>query len=156
MAATKGLSRFFIYIYLLLTFALAEQAYAQAPSVVVVANPSVEKLQISKKQLRRIFSMRQSSWSNGQPIQVFVLQSESAVHLAFCKQNLSMFPYQLERMWNKFAYSGLGVKPVVVNSESKMLEMVAQTEGSIGYVGSQTMPDGVSTMIVAKESSNAN
>jgi hypothetical protein len=82
---------------------------------------------------------------------VFVLPSDSEVHLAFCKQALSMFPYQIERMWNKFAYSGLGVKPIVVKNENEMLKMVAQTEGSIGYVGALKIPNGVITMTVVKE-----
>lgn len=151
MAATKGLVRRFLVVCLLLTIVLAAQAYGQTEPVIIVANDSVANTQISAKQLRRIFSMRQSNWANGQPIQVFVLPSESVVHLAFCKQALSMFPYQIERMWNKFAYSGLGVKPIVVKNQSEMLRMVAQTEGAIGYVGTLSIPNGVITMTVVKE-----
>jgi ABC-type phosphate transport system substrate-binding protein len=147
----KGLVRQFLVMCLLLTIALVGQAYGQTDPVTVVANSSVANSQISAKQLRRIFSMRQSNWANGKPIQVFVLPSDSEVHLAFCKQALSMFPYQIERMWNKFAYSGLGVKPIVVKNENEMLKMVAQTEGSIGYVGALKIPNGVITMTVVKE-----
>lgn len=151
MAATKGLVRRLIVVCLLLINILAGQAYGQTETVTIVANSSVSNTQISAKQLRRIFSMRQSNWANGKPIQVFVLPSESDVHLAFCKQALSMFPYQIERMWNKFAYSGLGVKPTVVKNEGEMLKMVAQTEGAIGYVGKRSIPNGVIKMIVVKE-----
>jgi ABC-type phosphate transport system substrate-binding protein len=125
----KGLVRQFLVMCLLLTIALVGQAYGQTDPVTVVANSSVANSQISAKQLRRIFSMRQSNWANA----------------------LSMFPYQIERMWNKFAYSGLGVKPIVVKNENEMLKMVAQTEGSIGYVGALKIPNGVITMTVVKE-----
>lgn len=45
-----------------------------------------------------------------------------------------MFPYQLDRIWNKLTYSGLGVAPITVNSPQELLDAVKKTPGAIGYV----------------------
>ena len=45
-----------------------------------------------------------------------------------------MFPYQLERQWNRLTYSGIGEPPVVVGNVEEMKRMIAETPGSIGYL----------------------
>ena len=151
LAFTKGMIHVVFGISFLLTVIVAGRAYGQAEPIHIITNPSILSVQFSDQQLRRIFSMRQSSWPDGQRIQVFVLPSHSPIHLSFCKQALRMFPYQIERMWNKFAYSGLGVKPLVVADQQEMLEKVAQTSGSIGYVGQVSIPHGIKLIKVLKE-----
>jgi hypothetical protein len=52
--------------------------------------------------------MRQTTWSNGQAITVNVLPNQHQTHQAFSTKVLGMFPYQLDRIWNKLVFSGLG------------------------------------------------
>ena len=113
---------------------------ATAESITVVAHPSVVARSLKVGQLRRIFSMRQATWPDGQNTQVFVLKSDHEVHEIFCKSQLSMFPYQLERLWNKLIYSGLGESPVQVANLAEMLERIQQTPGAIGYVPNHLLP----------------
>ena len=47
-----------------------------------------------------------------------------------------MFPYQLDRIWNKLTYSGLGVAPIIVNTPKELLDAIIKTPGAIGYVES--------------------
>ena len=47
-----------------------------------------------------------------------------------------MFPYQLDRIWNKLTYSGLGVAPITVSTPEDLLDAVRKTPGAIGYVES--------------------
>ncbi|WP_419571010.1 hypothetical protein [Rheinheimera sp.] len=100
----------------------------------VIVHPGVRMTELNVTQLRSIYSMRQQNWPDGQPIRVFVLPAKSDVHQQFSKQKLQMFPYQLDRIWQKITYSGLGSAPVVVNSAAQMLEMVSNTTGAIGYI----------------------
>jgi len=44
-----------------------------------------------------------------------------------------MFPYQLDRIWNKLTYSGLGVAPIMVNTANELIAAVKNTPGAIGY-----------------------
>jgi ABC-type phosphate transport system substrate-binding protein len=91
---------------------------------------------LTTSQLRRIYTMRQIQWANGHRITVYVLPRKHILHLQFSKERLQMFPYQLDRIWNKLTYSGLGVAPVTVNTPEDLLKAVKSTPGSIGYVES--------------------
>ncbi len=89
---------------------------------------------MTTSQLRRIYSMRQTGWSNEVPIVVFALPNQHPVHKLFAKDRLHIFPYQLDRIWNKLTFSGLGSGPRIVNTQAELLRMVAMTPGAVGYI----------------------
>ena len=122
-------------MYLLLVLYWPACVYSQpSQNVQIIANPSVVATELNASQLRSIFSMKQSTWPDGQPIKVFVLINEHSTHQQFCKQVLRMFPYQIERIWNKLTYSGLGDLPNQVQSEQEMVDRISEQPGAIGYV----------------------
>lgn len=100
----------------------------------VIVNPSVELQQLTYVQLRRVYSMRYTVWPNGTAVRVFVLPKTHQVHQQFAKKTLKMFPYQLETIWDKLTYSGVGNRPTIANSEQELMEYVANTPGAIGYI----------------------
>ncbi|GAC21917.1 hypothetical protein GARC_4982 [Paraglaciecola arctica BSs20135] len=124
---------------------------SQVPEVQIVVNPSVESKDLSVAQIRRIFSMRQTTWSNDTKITVYVLSNQHQTHQAFSTKVLGMFPYQLDRIWNKLVYSGLGEEPIKVKSEQEMLERVSQKPGAIGYVMQQVNDNNVKVIKVLEE-----
>lgn len=107
---------------------------ATAFSIDVIVNPSVDDHSLTTTELRRIYTMRQVSWSDGSPIAVFVFPSKDSTHQQFSKEVLRIFPYQLDRIWNKLIFSGLGVGPTIVNSREELMEKIASIPGAIGYV----------------------
>jgi len=107
---------------------------APAYGLDVIANDSVNVHSLNVAQLRRIYSMRQTLWSKNHPIIVYVLPSKHPIHKKFSKQMLHIFPYQLDRIWNKLTFSGLGVAPRVVNSQAELINIVNTTVGAIGYI----------------------
>ncbi|MBL0709711.1 MAG: hypothetical protein JJV99_01655 [Colwellia sp.] len=102
-------------------------------AVGVIVHLSVDEVTLTTAQLRRIYTMRQTQWLNGQRITVFILPRQNTLHTRFSKENLQMFPYQLDRIWNKLTYSGLGVAPIVINTPKDLIEAVKNTPGAIGY-----------------------
>ena len=100
----------------------------------IIANMATDTVSLSTAQLRRIYSMRQVHWKNGSPIVVYVLASNNPIHQKFCKEQLQLFPYQLDRIWHKLTFSGYGVAPIEVASENELVEAVKSTKGAIGYV----------------------
>lgn len=100
----------------------------------MIAHPSVSELTLTTSQLRRIYTMRQILWPDGHRITVFVLPRQHALHLRFSKERLQMFPYQLDRIWNKLTYSGLGVAPIMLNTPQELVDAIRNTPGAIGYV----------------------
>ena len=118
----------------------------QTQAATVIAHPSVALDELTHSQLRRIYSMRQTVWPNGASITVFVLNKSHKVHQDFCKKTLKMFPYQLESIWDKLTYSGVGNRPNEVNSLEELLEGVKSTPNAIGYV--QEIEDATSIKVI--------
>lgn len=107
-------------------------------AVEVIVNVSVKDTTLTTSQLKRIYTMRQLRWSDQSVIKVFVLPSQHELHRRFTKERLQIFPYQLNRIWHKLTYSGLGVAPTIVKSPEELFTAVSLTPGAIGYID---MPD---------------
>jgi hypothetical protein len=130
-------------LYLLL-WALAVQflpAQAAAAGVEVIVSPDQAGVQIDRAMLRAIFTTRMRQWPDGTPIHVFVLPDDSAIHDQFCREQLGMYPYVLRELWDRLLYTGTGLTPTVVRSETEMRARVRDTTGAIGY----TPPDSAAT-----------
>ncbi len=93
------------------------------------SNPPLER-----EQLRAIFFMRQTKWSDGTPVRVFVLPDRHALHIRFTKEVLGVYPYQLRSTWDRMVFSGTGVPPTAVQSVDEMRSRVDATPGGIGYL----------------------
>jgi len=102
------------------------------PPQVILNNPIFPE--ISEQFLREVFSGKMRHWPDGKLIKVVVLKSDSPLHQAFIQLRLRMFPYQVQRLWNKRIYSGRGDPPIVVNDINAMRAMVLNTPGAIGYL----------------------
>ena len=113
-------------------------------------HPSVNEDTLTTSQLRRIYTMRQMRWADGERITVFILSRQHALHLRFSKERLQMFPYQLERIWNKLTYSGLGMAPITLNSQEELLEAVQTTPGAIGYIENAQVKENVHVVHITK------
>lgn len=102
--------------------------------MIVNSKTDITKSYMTTHQVRQIFTMRKTVWPNGQAITVFVLPTNSSLHQKFSKEVLKIFPYQLERIWQKLTYSGLGKVPVLVKSLDELKIAVINTPGAIGYI----------------------
>jgi ABC-type phosphate transport system substrate-binding protein len=118
------------------------------PDVKLHAGDSSSEDYDARMSLRAVFGMRLRAWPDGQPIRVFVLEDENPVHKQFAKTILSVFPYQLRRVWNKQVYSGTGQAPRQVGSEQEMREAVSGTPGAIGYLSTDQVDDSVRVLKV--------
>lgn len=116
----------------------------------LIAHKTVSEQELTEAQLRRIYSMRQTRWSDNTPITLFVLPSQHQIHKTFAHQTLKILPYKLERIWNKSTFSGLGVAPIVVNSPEEMLNAVANTPGALGYMQKISRNEKVNVIKITK------
>lgn len=106
---------------------------ANASELNVMVNESVVVSELSRSELRQIFTGQRQYWDNGTKITVFVLQDRDELHKQFCRNILQMFPYQLSRLWDQITYSGQGVTPVRVTSYQALIDALENTPGAIGY-----------------------
>ena len=106
----------------------------KASELNVMVNESVMVAELSRSELRQIFTGQRQYWSDGTKITVFVLQDRDELHKRFCRDILQMFPYQLSRLWDQITYSGQGLTPVRVTSYQALIDALENTTGAIGYV----------------------
>lgn len=116
-----------------------------APTEVIV-NPAVEIRRINPVNLRNIYMLRQTHWPNGQPVVVFVMPDDHAVHESFAKQTLGLYPYRLRQTWDRLSFSGMARPPVEVRDENEMRARVRATPGAIGYITKDTGNESIKTL----------
>lgn len=119
---------------LLLLFACAASAPAQAADTQVILSPDRANAPVSRDVLRAIFTTRLRQWPDGTPIRVFVLPDDHPLHDQFCREHLGMYPYVLREIWDRLQFTGTGLAPTQVYSENEMRSRVRSTPGAIGYV----------------------
>ncbi len=142
--------RGYIKSFVSILLCIASPFYVCAIEVITHSNQTIEDSTLSVYELRQIFTMRQRVWKNGNNINVFVLPSKSTLHQNFSKNTLKIFPYQLDRIWRKLTYSGLGRMPFVVHSVEELKEAVRSTPGAIGYVDEYHQGDKVNVINISQ------
>ena len=103
------------------------------PQTVVIVHPDRSAYDPDRRQLRALFTMRVTVWPDGKPARVFVLPDRSELHDQFCRERLGTYPYVLRGVWDRKIYTGVGLAPIEVRSESEMQQKVLSTPGAIGY-----------------------
>ncbi|MBN9131804.1 MAG: hypothetical protein J0H48_00330 [Nitrosospira multiformis] len=126
---------------------MASKTWAVEPYE-IVTNSGVSEKNLSKSSLRAIFGMRLHTWPDGNPIHVFVLPDDAPLHIAFSKEKLNIFPYQLRAAWDRLVFSGTGQAPETVASLEEMLAKVGSTPGAIGYLTRSRMNGSVNVLHV--------
>ncbi|MBT0586757.1 hypothetical protein [Alteromonas oceanisediminis] len=143
--------KFFHLVICLLLTLFSYEIGAQQVDTYVIAHPAVTQASVSERQLRRIFMLKQRTWDSGEPISLIVFSSDNNKHSQFLKQTLKLFPYQLEREWNKLIYSGQSAPPMIATSTQNMLKLVSNTPGAIGYIVSSAPDQAVKIIEVTNE-----
>lgn len=118
-------------------------AIAQESPILLVAHPDVNTRQLKRDTTRAIFAMRQRTWPNGQAVRVFVLDNNHPVHARFAKEQLAVYPHQLQLAWDRMVFSGTGQAPNRVRDQAAMRERIATTPGALGYLEREYLDDRV-------------
>jgi len=127
-----------------LVLLLGGRAHAQ---IVVIANPSVNQTDVSRADLRDIFTGASSSLKGGAAVTP-VLLKDGAVNDAMLALYVGKSDSAFRASWRSLLFSGQGVMPRTVDSEAAMVEYVARTPGAIGYIGKSAPHEGVKTLAV--------
>jgi hypothetical protein len=109
----------------------------------IVVNRTVPAWDYSVAEIRAIFTMQKRFWPNNRQIKVFTLLDSSPLHKDFVKNKLHMFPHQIRRIWDRMTFSGTGTAPIELDSEQEMIDKIANTPDSIGYLKSRPDNDNI-------------
>ncbi|WP_192036232.1 hypothetical protein [Halomonas sp. YLGW01] len=126
-----------------MTLTTLSSAAEDRSDIVMIANNGVGTASVNRDTARAMFAMRQRTWPDGQALSVFVLPNDHPAHERFAKHSLSVYPHQLQLSWDRVVFSGTGQAPINVRTQSEMLERIATTPGSLGYLDREYLDDRV-------------
>jgi ABC-type phosphate transport system substrate-binding protein len=110
--------------------------------VVVIANPSVAAANVSRTELRDVFTGASSSLKDGAQVTPVLLR-QGAVHTEFLTLYIDKSDSGFRAGWRSILFSGQGVMPRTLDSDAAVVEYVAHTAGAIGYIGRAAPHEGV-------------
>lgn len=124
-----------ILVILLASLALQAQ-------VAVVVNKSVAATSLDAAQLKDIFTLKTTKWSDGSTIAVFVLKGNDAAQDKFYGY-IGENSIGLKKVWMKAQLTGEAKAPKALGSDAEVISKVASTPGAIGFVSAGSVSDAV-------------
>jgi len=118
---------------ILLLASLGSWSEANAQDVVLVANRGVQVSEISNADLRAIFMGTRTRFADGSHAVPVTLKG-GPVHEVFLKNHVGEGPEEFRSQWRKVVFTGQGAMPKAFDSESALIEYLADTPGAVGYV----------------------
>ncbi len=113
-----------------------------AAELVIIANRGVSETQLSKGDVKKIYSGKKTKWGNDETIVVTVLEKGN-IHKAFLKQYVKKSPSQFKLTWKKMMFTGKGTPPQKFKDMKSLIKFVSKTPGAIGYITSNKQSDAV-------------
>jgi ABC-type phosphate transport system substrate-binding protein len=122
-------------------------ALAMAQDVVVIVNNGVKATAASKDDIAGVFTGDKSSLGDGSKVTPVTLKG-GAAHEAFLRNYIGKSDAAYRTAWRSLVFTGQGSMPKSFDSEAALVDYVAATPGSIGYVSSATGHDKVKTLTI--------
>jgi ABC-type phosphate transport system substrate-binding protein len=126
------------------SLALAAKAQAQ---VVIIANNTVKSTDVSKNDLRDVFTGNSSNLKDGSKVTP-VLLKQGGTSDEFLSTYIGKNDAAFRAGWRSLVFSGQSSMPKTIDSDAAMVEFVAHTVGAIGYIGKTTPHEGVKVLVV--------
>jgi ABC-type phosphate transport system substrate-binding protein len=134
------------FVILLLAAASIFAIHAQA-QVIVIANPGVKATDISKNDLKDVFTGAATALPGGGNV-VPILLKAGTVHEEFLQAYIGKNDTAYRAGWRSLVFSGQASMPKSLDTDSAVVEFVAHNNGAIGYIGKATAHEGVKVLVV--------
>ena len=135
-----------LFVFPIMAAALLFSAHAKAQAI-VIANSSVKSADVSKGDLRDVFTGAASSLKDGSHVTPILLK-QGAVHDEFLSTYIGKSDTAFRASWRSLVFSGQATMPKSLDSETAVVDYVAHNAGAIGYVGKATPHEGVKVLEV--------
>lgn len=135
-----------LFAFLLAVGAIAFSASAQAQAI-VIANASVKSADVSKADLKDVFTGAASSLKDGSHV-IPVLLKSGAAHDEFLSEYIGKNDTAFRASWRSLVFSGQASMPKSLDSEAAVVEYVAHNAGAIGYISKATPHEGVKVLAI--------
>ena len=135
---------------LLIVLFLAACTTGASAQIAVIAHPSVPEKALDTRALLDIYSLEETKWDNGSRIVLFDLKGKHDIKQSFYAF-LGRRPEDMKRVWLRIILTGEAPSPTILRTEEEILEQVASTPGSIGYVPLARVTDAVKVLATIQE-----
>jgi hypothetical protein len=134
-----------LYVFLLVAAASMFAARVQA-QVIVIANPSVKASDVSKNDLKDVFTGASTSLGGGSVAPI--LLKAGAAHEEFLQAYIGKNDAAYRAGWRSLVFSGQATMPKSLDSDAAVVEFVAHNAGAVGYIGKASPHEGVKVLDV--------
>jgi ABC-type phosphate transport system substrate-binding protein len=134
------------FVILLLAAASIFAIHAQA-QIIVIANSGVKATDISKNDLRDVFTGAATALPGGGNV-VPILLKAGTVHEEFLQAYIGKNDTAYRAGWRSLVFSGQASMPKSLDTDAAVVEFVAHNAGAIGYIGKATPHEGVKVLTV--------
>ena len=134
------------FVILLLVAASIFAIHAQA-QVIVIANPGVKATEISKNDLRDVFTGAATALPGGGNVAPILLKA-GTVHEEFLQAYIGKNDTAYRAGWRSLVFSGQASMPKSLDTDAAVVEFVAHNQGAIGYIGKAIPHEGVKVLAV--------
>jgi ABC-type phosphate transport system substrate-binding protein len=110
-----------------------EQARAD---IYVIANANIADTQLSQQQIADLYLGRTHTTAAGEYVTLLDQSDSQAVRERFFKRMTNMSLSQVNAYWARLTFTGRQAPPQTKANDLMVIQAVARTPGSIGYVGS--------------------
>ena len=125
---------------------LLSAAHVLAADIKIIANPSVQADSITVTELRSIFLEEKRSLNNGSHVEP-VLAKNGEAHDVFL-QYIGKSDDALRTHYRSLVFTGTGTMPRFLDSDTEIVNYVANTKGAIGYVSSDFPAERVTVLSI--------
>jgi ABC-type phosphate transport system substrate-binding protein len=134
-------------LYALLLLASASIFTAQAKAqVTVIANPSVKASDVSKNDLKDVFTGASTSLGGGSVVPI--LLKAGTAHEEFLQAYIGKNDAAYRAGWRSLVFSGQASMPKSLDGDAAVVEFVAHNAGAIGYISKASPHEGVKVLEV--------
>jgi len=102
--------------------------------VVAASNPLSS---VSRSELISILSLQKRYWDNGERIVILLPPITNPDFSQFVIEHTGLYPYQLQRRWDRSRFAGRGRAPIKVSSPEEALRLLKTTPGALAFLPSR-------------------
>lgn len=135
-----------LYVFLLAASASIFAVHAQA-QVIVIANLGVKATEISRNDLRDVFTGNATSLKDGSRVVPILLKAGTA-HEEFLQVYIGKNDTAYRAGWRSLVFSGQASMPKSLDGDEAVVDFVAHSAGAIGYIGKGSAHEGVKVLAV--------
>lgn len=101
-------------------------------TLVIVTSKSNQSMTL--QDVKRLYSLKQKFLPNNKRAKLTMLPIDEVTTLEFSQSLYGLYPYQLQRIWDRAVFSGRGKAPTIKETKQNMLSFITQNDDALGYM----------------------